>query len=182
MGAIRDCKIPPLQGEGHAEGEGGAVMPTNKSADIARIRARHLRRTTTDAEKKLWQQLRRFEINGSHFRRQVPIGPYIADFACMAARLIVEVDGSQHAEDRKQRHDEARTRWLAKEGYRVLRVWNNDIMRNMSGVMETVYAAVYGSTAAPAVALKHQRRSRNTRSHFPTLARDARRPSPCRGG
>jgi very-short-patch-repair endonuclease len=157
-------------------------MPTNKSAGIARLRARQLRRTTTDAEKRLWQQLRRFEIDGSHFRRQVPIGPYIADFACMAAHLVIEIDGSQHAEDKKQQYDELRTRWLAKEGYRVLRFWNNDITRNMVGVKETIYTAIYGSLAAAPVPLKHQRRRRVVASDIPTLARVARRPSPCRGG
>ena len=157
-------------------------MPNNKSAGIARLRARRLRSSTTDGEKRLWQQLRKFEIDGSHFRRQVPIGPYIADFACMAARLVIEVDGSQYAEDGKQKYDEIRTRWLKTEGYRVLRFWNSDIARNMVGVMETIYAAVYGSPAAPAVPLKHRRRRRVAALDLPTLARDARRPSPYRGG
>jgi very-short-patch-repair endonuclease len=78
--------------------------------DITHLRAHQLRRNTTDAEKKLWRHLRRLDFDSSHFRRQVPIDPYIADFACMAARLLIEIDGSQHAEDRKKVHDEARTR------------------------------------------------------------------------
>jgi very-short-patch-repair endonuclease len=97
--------------------------------DIAYLRAQELRRNTTDAEKRLWRQLRRLDLDGSHFRRQVPIGPYIADFACMAARLLIEIDGSQHAEDRNKAHDDARTCWLEKEGYRVLRFWNSDVVR-----------------------------------------------------
>src|SRR5580698_6177837 len=157
-------------------------MPSDESSTKARLRARRLRRNTTDAEKRLWYHLRRLDLDGSHFRRQVPIGPYIADFACMAARLVIEVDGSQHADDRGQNHDERRTRWLMKEGYRVLRFWNNDLVRNMDGVMETVYAALYGSTAAPVAPLKHRRRYRVAAPDLPTLARDARRPSPCRGG
>jgi very-short-patch-repair endonuclease len=157
-------------------------MPSNEFSKQAPLRSRRLRRTTTDAEKRLWYCLRKFDLDGSHFRRQVPIGPYIADFACMAAHLVIEIDGSQHAEDKKQQYDERRTRWLAKEGYRVLRFWNNDITRNMVGVMETIYAALYGSSAAPPVPLKHQRRRRVATSDFPTLARGARRPSPCRGG
>ena len=100
----------------------------------------------------------------------------------MAARPVIEIDGSQHAEDRKQKYDEMRTRWLVKEGYRVLRFWNGDIAHNMVGVMETIYAAVYGSPAASPVPLKHQRRRRAAASDFPTLTRDARRPSPYRGG
>jgi very-short-patch-repair endonuclease len=157
-------------------------MPSDESSNKARLRARRLRRTTTDAEKRLWYRLRKLDLDGSHFRRQVPIGPYIADFACMAARLVIEVDGSQHASDCTVAHDERRTRWLMKEGYRVLRFWNNDLVRNMDGIMETVYAALYGSTAAPPMPLKHMRRPRVAAADFPTLARDARRPSPCRGG
>jgi len=112
----------------------------------------------------------------------VPIGPYIADFACMAARLLIEIDGSQHDEDRKKAHDVARTRWLEKEGYCVLRFWNNDITKNIDGVMDAVYAALHGSLSGEPVPLKHPRRRRRGPSHLPTPARDARRPSPCRGG
>jgi very-short-patch-repair endonuclease len=150
--------------------------------DIAYLRAQDLRRNATDAEKKLWRRLRALNLDGSHFRRQVPIGPYIADFACMAARLLVEIDGSQHGEDRNKAHDEARTRWLEKEGYRVLRFWNNDITGNMDGVVEAIYAAIHGSLSAEPMALKHRRRRRRGPSHLPTPARHARRPSPCRGG
>jgi very-short-patch-repair endonuclease len=157
-------------------------MANDKLPDSTRLRARRLRRSTTDAEKKLWRQLRLLELDGSHFRRQIPIGPYIADFGCMAARLLLEVDGSQHAEDRKKVHDDVRTRWLEKEGYRVLRFWNNDITRNMDGVMEAIYAALYGSSSAEPVPLKHRRRRHRQLSHLPTPARDARRPTPCRGG
>ena len=95
--------------------------------------------------------LRKLDLEGSHFRRQVPIGPYVADFACMAARLVIELDGSQHGEDRHKAHDGVRTEWLEKQGYRVLRFWNNDIAKNMDGVMETIYAAIYGSTSVPPV-------------------------------
>jgi very-short-patch-repair endonuclease len=157
-------------------------MPSDEYSKQARLRAGYLRRNTTEAEKRLWHRLRKFDLEGSHFRRQVPIGPYIADFACMAARFVIGVDGSQHADDRGQEHDERRTRWLMKEGYRVLRFWNGDLVRNMDGVIETIYAVLYGSPAAPPAALKQQRRRRVAASHVPTLARDARRPSPCRGG
>jgi len=71
--------------------------------------AKRLRETTTGAEDLLWRRLRRFPISGTHFRRQVPIGPYVADFACMAARLIIEVDGSQHGRDDLRKRDEGRT-------------------------------------------------------------------------
>jgi very-short-patch-repair endonuclease len=146
------------------------------------LRARRLRRTTTVAEKRLWVHLRKLDLDGSHFRRQIPIGPYIADFGCMAARLLIEVDGSQHGEERNKVHDDARTAWLEKQGFRVLRFWNNDITGNIGGVMEAIYAAIYGSMSAPSAPLKHRRRRRGAPSHLPTPARDARRPSPFRGG
>ena len=98
----------------------------------------------------------------------------------MAARLLIEVDGSQHGEDRNQARDDVRTRWLTKEGYRVLRFWNNDVAKDMDAVMEAIYAAIYGSSSAEPAPLKHRRRSKG--SYLPTPARDARRPSPSRGG
>jgi very-short-patch-repair endonuclease len=153
-------------------------MSIDGGSSLSRQRARRLRRDATEAEKRLWLELRKLELEGSHFRRQVPIGPYIADFACMAAHLLIELDGSQHGEDRNQAYDDRRTRWLEKEGYRVLRFWNNDISNNMSGVMEAIYAAIYGSPHAEPRLLKHRRYRRSG----PTPARVARRPSPCRGG
>jgi len=150
-----------------------------------RTTAKRLRENTTAAEDLLWRRLRRFPIAGTHFRRQVPIGPYVVDFACMAARLIVEVDGSQHGRDDKLKRDEARTRWLEAEGYRVIRFWNNDLTRNMDGVLEAIYAAIHGSSSAEPQPLKHRRRKRAAVSQaegHPTPARFARRPSPCRGG
>jgi very-short-patch-repair endonuclease len=74
------------------------------------LKARRLRHAATDAEKRLWRRLRKFEIEGSHSRRQVPIGPYVADFACMAARLLIEVDGWRHGNQESRLRDEARTR------------------------------------------------------------------------
>ncbi len=156
-------------------------MPNANPADTARLRARRLRRSTTDAEKLLWKQLRKLDLKGSHFRRQIPIGPYIADFGCMAVRLLIEIDGSQHGETAKEVYDEKRTRWLEKEGYRVLRFWNNEITRNIDAAMETIYAAIHGSLSAEPMPLKHERRRRRP-SDLPTPSRSARRPSPCRGG
>jgi very-short-patch-repair endonuclease len=157
-------------------------MHGDKLSDTTYLRARRLRRTTTDAEKRLWHHLRKLDLDGSHFRRQIPIGPYIADFGYMAARLLIEVDGSQHGENRNKARDGIRSVWLEKQGYRVLRFWNNDIAKNIDGVMEAIYSAIYGSTSAPQVPLKHRRRGRSHRSPLPTPARDARHPSPCRGG
>ena len=122
--------------------------------------------------------LQTLEMSGSHFRRQVPIGPYVADFACLAAKLIVDVDGSQHASASGMVRDAARTQWLENEGFHVIRFWNNDLTENPSGVLETIRAALYGSRDTEPQRLIHQCRSRL----HPTPARAARRPSPSRGG
>ena len=93
----------------------------------------------TDAEKRLWSRLRDHKLEGWPFRRQHPIPPYVADFAVIEARLIVEVDGGQHAESRR---DDARDRYLAAKGWRVLRFWNNDVLANIEGVLATISMAL----------------------------------------
>src|ERR1700722_15002068 len=106
---------------------------TIKDFPIERFRratARRLRAKATETEILLWKRLRTIETEGTHFRRQVPIGPYVADFACMAARLVIELDGSQHGHGDIRERDDKRTRWLEAEGYRVLRFWNNDLSNN----------------------------------------------------
>ena len=100
-------------------------------------RARQLRARQTEAERKLWFLLRDRRLNGAKFRRQVPIGKYIADFVCQEARLIVELDGGQHTD--RIAYDTARTEWLAGVGYRVLRIWNNDLTENEEGVLTAIY-------------------------------------------
>jgi very-short-patch-repair endonuclease len=100
-----------------------------------------MRNAPTQAERKLWWHLRhRLDLTGTHFRRQVQIDRYIVDFACHATRLIVEVDGGQHA--RQSAADAERTKILTKNGYRVLRYWNNDILRNIDGVLEDIQRAM----------------------------------------
>ena len=123
-----------------------------------RATARRLRHNATDAEARLWSCLRRWPMQGTHFRRQVPIGPYVVDFACMAAHLVIELDGSQHGSGENAARDEARTRWLEAAGYRVIRFWNNDLVNNMDGVLESIYAAVHGSSNAEPAPFKHKRR------------------------
>jgi very-short-patch-repair endonuclease len=83
----------------------------------------------------LWNRLRARQINGHKFVRQEPIGPFIVDFVCRARRLVVEVDGGQHATDPR---DAVRTRWLIDHNYRVLRFWNNDVLKNIEGVLEVI--------------------------------------------
>ena len=99
-------------------------------------RARQLRRQLTDAERKLWWALRGGQIDGLKFRRQHGIDVYIADFACPAARLIIELDGGQHAD--RIEADAQRTRVLEARGYAVIRFWNHDVMQNLNGVLEEI--------------------------------------------
>ncbi|MFY9686485.1 MAG: endonuclease domain-containing protein [Pseudolabrys sp.] len=95
--------------------------------EFKRRTARRLRHKATDAEGRLWRALNRLETHGTHFRRQMPIGNFIVDFACPAARLVIEVDGSQHGESQGVERDKDRTAWLESQGYRVLRFWNNNV-------------------------------------------------------
>ncbi|WP_367113531.1 endonuclease domain-containing protein [uncultured Sphingomonas sp.] len=88
----------------------------------------------------MWRALSRRQVAGVRFNRQVPIGPYIADFAARSEKLIVEVDGGQH--DERAAYDEARTRYLETRGWRVLRFWNNDVMGNLEGVVATIERAL----------------------------------------
>ena len=92
----------------------------------------------TDAEKKLWQYIRKEQINGLKFRRQQPIGPYIADFICQPIKLIIELDGGQHNENENIKYDEKRTEYLQNAGYIVLRIWNNEIFQNIESVVEKI--------------------------------------------
>jgi len=94
-----------------------------------------LRRNATEAEKALWSGLRR-AFPGMKFRRQVPIGPYFADFLCFSERLVIEVDGGQH--DEAKSYDEARTRFIASQGHRLIRYWNNDVLANLDGVLADI--------------------------------------------
>jgi very-short-patch-repair endonuclease len=98
--------------------------------------ARRLRRDSTDAERTLWLQLRDRRLEGWKFRRQVSIDPYIVDFLCLDAKLVIEVDGGQHDENRAK--DEVRTRFLEGFGLRVIRFWNNEVLGNLEGVLEGI--------------------------------------------
>jgi very-short-patch-repair endonuclease len=102
------------------------------------LRARSLRSNATDAERSLWQQLRLLKSEGRHFRRQVPLAGYIADFACHGCKLAIELDGGQHNRDAAIAYDAQRTDHLAREGYMVLRFWNSDVLTNMEGVVDTI--------------------------------------------
>jgi len=107
---------------------------------IVRQRARQLRRDQTDAEQALWARLRDRQLCGAKFRRQHPIGPFVADFCCPQGKLIVELDGGQHAEEIAA--DQKRSRFLEAQGYRVLRFWNHDVLGNTEAVLERIVEAL----------------------------------------
>lgn len=101
-------------------------------------RSRKLRSTLTDAEQLLWRHLRQKQMAGIKFRRQHPVGPYVIDFACLSAKLAIEIDGGQHAEMKSK--DAQRDAFLIQKGFRVLRFWNNEVLGNIEGVMERIWA------------------------------------------
>ncbi len=133
---------PESEGEtaGHRE---GLLLLREKAGDEGSQSlkfARQLRCNQTEAEKMLWSKLRNRQLNGYKFKRQVPVGNYIADFLCQATMLIVELDGGQHAE--QQDYDQRRTYWLESQGFWVLRFWNNDVLSNINGVCDALVEAV----------------------------------------
>lgn len=121
-------------------------MHAATSLDIQR--ARQLRNRMTDAELRLWLRLRCQQLNEFRFRRQIPIGPYIVDFVCFRARLIVEVDGGQHAT--AVAADAQRTEWLESQGFRVLRFWNSAVLCELDSVAGEIRKALsIARTALP---------------------------------
>jgi very-short-patch-repair endonuclease len=100
--------------------------------------SRELRRQGTPAERILWQLLRNRQLAGAKFRRQQPPGNYVVDFVCYEKRLIIEIDGGQHNEDRIADRDEVRTVWLKNKDFRVIRIWNNEVMENIEGVVQKI--------------------------------------------
>jgi very-short-patch-repair endonuclease len=167
MSEPRTPKPSPLAGEGaerrRREAGEGAFAATTK-------RARVLRSHLTDAERKLWYALRDRRFAGVKFRRQVPVGPYVADFLCYEARLVIEVDGGQHAESARDRR---RDRWFVDNDFRVLRFWNSDVLSNLEGVMLVVTDALRDPSPRP---------RRGTPSRKGAMGpRPRRHPSPARG-
>ena len=100
--------------------------------------ARSLRKNATDAEKRLWSCLRRRQVAGTRFRRQVSIGPYVVDFVSHEAKLVIEVDGGQH--DRASPKERVRTRRIQQDGFRVIRFWNSEVLGNIEGVVMSIEA------------------------------------------
>jgi very-short-patch-repair endonuclease len=128
--------LSPLAGE-------GALRRRRRAGEGARSLigvARQLRSRMTDAERKLWFALKDRRFAAFKFRRQVPVGPYIADFLSFELRLVIEVDGGQHAESDR---DVERDNWLAQNEFRVVRFWNNDVLRNLEGVLTRLAEEFY---------------------------------------
>jgi very-short-patch-repair endonuclease len=129
---------------GRGQGEGGVSGARNKGAittsDRAEAAAKRLRHTATYSERLIWGRLRTLKIEGTHFRRQVPIGSYIVDFACLGRRLIVELDGGIHALPNVRERDEIRDTWLRGEGFTVIRIRNNDVANDLEAVMTAIAA------------------------------------------
>ncbi len=109
------------------------------------LRARELRRNMTEAEQKLWWLLRRKQLAGFRFRRQATLGPYIADFFCAKAKLVVELDGAPHTSDSQISHDDRRTRWMTANGLRVVRFTNREVFEDP----DRIAAAIYLAASAP---------------------------------
>ena len=154
----------PLAGEEGARRE--AVGRRGGRNDLLAL-ARRMRKGSTDAERKLWSILRAKRLDGWKFKRQQQIDHYIADFICFEAHLIVEADGSQHAESPS---DAARTAYLEGEGFHVLRFWNNDILTNSDGVATAILAALETPLPNPSPARGEGLSNRMTSSSSSPLA------------
>jgi very-short-patch-repair endonuclease len=115
---------------------------------VARVtHARELRKNSTNAESALWAELRNRRLCGYRFKRQHPIGPYIVDFVCLDARLVVELDGGQH--QASAQYDAARTDYLNERRYSVIRFWNNQVLNELDGVKQAIFLALSAKTAKP---------------------------------
>ncbi|MCJ2132261.1 endonuclease domain-containing protein [Methylobacterium sp. E-045] len=177
---------PPSAGEGgprRGSGEGSPVSGSDAQIDDGRILvrptpqlrafAREQRRLRTLAEDAIWQQVRGGRFRGLTFRRQVPLPPYIADFLCASARLIVELDGAPHEETARRDRDAARDAWLREQGFEVLRFPNDRVLSDLVSVLDTVGATV------------EARLARSTSGRVAPLSRPgltAGPPSPAEGG
>jgi len=114
-------------------------MPTfhHQIPALAKTRTQAMRATATDAERTLWRLLRDRRLSGTKWRRQVPLGDFIVDFVCFERRLIVECDGSQHADNRR---DVVRDAWLERQGFAIARFWNHEILNQHASVIDTILA------------------------------------------
>ncbi|MFZ2099136.1 MAG: DUF559 domain-containing protein [Oricola sp.] len=132
---------PPLRGRCREATEGGLMSRQAVSSQL-RADAKRMRKDMTEPERRLWTQLRVHRLMGLGFRRQMPAAGYIADFACPKHRLIVELDGTQHAEAAALASDAKRTRKLGRTGWTVIRFWNHEVMNELDAVCDHIVATV----------------------------------------
>jgi len=132
----------PLVGEGR--GEGASLLEN----------AKRLRSNMTDVEKKIWMQLRAKRFFGYKFYRQVPLGKYIPDFLCYEPKLIIELDGGQHAE--QINYDQKRDAFFKEQGFMILRFWNNEVMQNMDGVLSVIIESLRARRVPLSLTLPHE--------------------------
>ncbi|RWN01149.1 MAG: endonuclease domain-containing protein [Mesorhizobium sp.] len=148
-----DGSSPPQSGgevsRAKPETERGATDTPSRRSPERITRARALRRGDNQAEATLWNELKAKRLGGYKFVRQMPIGPYFADFACRSEKLVVELDGSQHAENS---YDRRRDEFMRGEGFSVIRFWNVDVLKKSRSVCETILAALEGRLAEDVIA------------------------------
>jgi very-short-patch-repair endonuclease len=143
-----------------------------------RRHARELRKKSTDAERLMWGELRDKKLNGFSFKRQVPIGPYIADFACHAKKLVVEIDGGQHFSDEAEREDAVRTAAIEARGFQVIRFGNAEVMGNREGVLQSIATELAARALTPTLSRKRERgRAAGGETSRPTQNASKQRPT-----
>ena len=155
-------------------GEGVGVKHHAALPELLLTHARELRKNATDAENLLWHLLRRNQILNFGFRRQHPLGAYILDFYCHQAKLAIELDGGQHAENAAHQYDEKRSAWLQAQGITVLRFWNNEVLTNTEGVLQTIYGWLSAKTTPSPTLPRGERELASSGAGFS--------PSPIGGG
>ncbi|WP_319523815.1 endonuclease domain-containing protein [uncultured Desulfosarcina sp.] len=129
------------------EKENNQQSPAIPNKKVMLSNARRLRKNQTDAEQCLWQQLRGRSLVGLKFRRQHPVGPYICDFVCVDQKLIIEIDGGQHATNREK--DAVRTAYLQSQGFRVIRFWNHEVLAATEAVLERILKRIESDSPSP---------------------------------
>jgi very-short-patch-repair endonuclease len=131
-------------------------MPHHDVGKFQRANVKRLRRAMTRAETLLWRHLKAHRLAALGFRRQSPIGNYIADFIAHSCKLVVEVDGESHDFEERLRYDHRRDEWFASQGYQVLRFTNDDVMKNLEGVVAVIAQAASESSSPPSLTLPHK--------------------------
>lgn len=154
----------------------GRETRRNRSAQIAIAKA--LRRRMTGPEAKLWVHLKRIKTIDTHFRKQVPIGDYVVDFACLRGRLVIEVDGEQHGRFARSQADIRRDEDLRSQGFTVLRFWNDDVLRSIDAVLDTIHASLHGSPSAVPRSMSKRRDGQGRPPSSPSMGEVVRLAGP----